>query len=340
MKRINEQQLHRLLQSIQSVTIAVYGDFCLDAYWILDPRGGEISVETGIQAEAVKYHYYSLGGAANVVANVAALNPAQIHAVGVIGDDIFGREMVRQLQTLSVDTRGMVIQSEQFDTMTYGKRYVGDQEKPRIDFGYLNKRAPATDMKIIEHLKQLLPQVDVLIFNQQVLNSLPNSVFFEQSNALFANHPEKIVLLDTRHYGARFSHISRKANAVEAAQLNNISAKPDDTFSDEQVLQFAEHLFQTDNKPVFITRGEHGIVIATNDGVEQIPGIRVSGPIDPVGAGDTVISALALALGAGFHPRYAAALANLAAAVTIQKRFQTGTANAEEILAVYHKTFE
>jgi len=40
----------------------VYGDFCVDAYWILDPKGGEISVETGLQTEAVRRHYYTLGG--------------------------------------------------------------------------------------------------------------------------------------------------------------------------------------------------------------------------------------------------------------------------------------
>ena len=45
-------------------------------------------------------------------------------------------------------------------------------------------------------------------------------------------------------------------------------------------------------------------------------------------------SALALCLGAGVPPAEAAEFANFAAAVTVQKLFQTGTANGEEILAV------
>jgi phosphoglycolate phosphatase-like HAD superfamily hydrolase len=68
--------------------------------------------------------------------------------------------------------------------------------------------------------------------------------------------------------------------------------------------------------------------------VHQVPGIQLMKKLDPVGAGDTVTSALALCLGAGVSPAEAAELANFAAAVTVQKLFQTGTASGEEILQV------
>jgi len=38
------ERIQELLKKIESVQIAVYGDFCLDAYWMLHPKGGEISV--------------------------------------------------------------------------------------------------------------------------------------------------------------------------------------------------------------------------------------------------------------------------------------------------------
>ena len=66
----------------------------------------------------------------------------------------------------------------------------------------------------------------------------------------------------------------------------------------------------------------------------EIPGIQLLKKLDPVGAGDTVTSALALCLGARVPPAEAAEFANFAAAVTVQKLFQTGTAGGEEILAV------
>ena len=88
--------VQQILDKITKVKVAVYGDLCLDAYWILNPQGGEISVETGLQTQVVNSHYYSLGGASNIIANVAALKPAYIQAIGVIGNDIFGRELIPQ----------------------------------------------------------------------------------------------------------------------------------------------------------------------------------------------------------------------------------------------------
>ena len=49
---MNEQRLREILEQIKNVEVAVYGDFCLDAYWMLDPQGSEVSVETGLLAQA------------------------------------------------------------------------------------------------------------------------------------------------------------------------------------------------------------------------------------------------------------------------------------------------
>ena len=95
-------------------------------------------------------HYYSLGGASNVVANLAALKPKKIQVIGVIGDDIFGRELRRQFDALGVDTTHLVVQREDFDTVAFGKPYLEETEEPRIDFGFFNKRSEATDRALLE----------------------------------------------------------------------------------------------------------------------------------------------------------------------------------------------
>lgn len=326
------KQLKQILERITHVKVAVYGDFALDAYWFLDPRGGEISAETGLPSQAVKKHYYTLGGAANVVANLAALEPAQIKVIGVIGPDIFGREMIRQFDELGVNHEWLVIQQENFDTVTFSKIILDGKEQPRIDFGFFNQRSPETDDKIIAGIAEALGQCDALIFNQQVPNSLSNEKFIHDANALFDQCDDKIVLLDTRHYGHRFKNIYRKTNAVEAARLNGIAVNLFDQLSLEATKSHGQKLFSESGKPVFITRGADGILAVDKTGVHEIPGIRFNKPIDPVGAGDTVVSALALCLGAGFSPAEAAEFANLAAAVTVQKLFMTGTASGKEIL--------
>ena len=182
---MKQQRIKEILAQIKKVKIAVYGDFCIDAYWLLDPRGSEVSLETGLQARAVGKHYYSLGGASNVVANLVALEPATIQVIGAVGDDIFGRELRRQFHEMNVDTKFLVVQKENFDTVTFGKPYLEDKELPRIDFGFFNKRSKETDDKLLKSLRSALQNCDALIFNQQVPGSFTNTEFIDQANKLF-----------------------------------------------------------------------------------------------------------------------------------------------------------
>jgi len=330
---LSAPRVREILARIARVNVAVCGDFCLDAYWMLDPRGGEVSAETGLPAQAVGRHYCSLGGAANVVANVAALKPARIRAIGVIGDDIFGRELLRQLHGLGADTAGMVVQHGRFDTVTYGKRYGEDGESPRLDFGFFNERSPETDAAVLAHLRQAIEQCDAVIFNQQVPGGL-SEAFIGGLNALADAYPQKIVVCDSRHYGTRFRRIHRKTNDAEAARLNGIALEPSVHPSLAELESYATRLFAESGRPVFITRGARGILTVADTGVHLEPGIQLLAKTDTVGAGDTVTSALALCLGAGLSPAEAAGFANFAAAVTVQKLYRTGTASPEEVLAV------
>jgi len=331
---MNQHRIREILARITDVTVAVYGDFCLDAYWMLDPRGSEVSEETGLHARAVARHCYSLGGASNVVANLAALKPKAIQVIGVVGDDIFGRELRRQFGELGIDTTHLVIQRENFDTVTFGKPYREDVEEPRIDFGFFNKRSAATDQALLKGIRHALQTADSLIVNQQVPGSITNEGFIDEANRLFAEFPGKVVLLDSRHFGEKFKGIYRKTNEREAARLNGVHIGHDETVPADDVRKYAKALYGQFNRPVFLTRGARGLLAVDGDGIHEIPGIQLLKKLDPVGAGDTVTSALALCLGAGVPPAEAAEFANFAAAVTVQKLFQTGTANGEEILAV------
>ncbi|MCU0914949.1 MAG: PfkB family carbohydrate kinase [Planctomycetes bacterium] len=331
---MNQQRIREILAQIEKVTVAVYGDFCLDAYWMLDPKGSEVSEETGLHARAVARHYYSLGGASNVVANLAALKPQKILVIGVIGDDIFGRELRRQFDQLGIDTTHLVIQREGFDTVAFGKPYLEEVEEPRIDFGFFNRRSAATDRALLDGIRHALQTADALIANQQVPGGITNLGFIDEANRLFHEFPDKVVLLDSRHYGDKFQHIYRKTNDREAARLNGVQVGRDETVPLADMRKYADNLYRKFHRPVFLTRGPRGIVAADSGGVHEIPGIQLLKKLDPVGAGDTVTSALALCLGAGVPPVEAAEFANLAAAVTVQKLFQTGTASGAEILDV------
>lgn len=332
---MNKDNIKRILERISNVHISVYGDFCIDAYWFLDPNGSEISVETGLKGDAVARQAYSLGGAANTVANLAALKPASISTIGVIGDDIFGHEMIRQFNALGVNTDELNVQKNNYDTVTFGKRFINGQEQPRLDFGFYNKRSRESDKKILKSIRNAIQSEDAVILNQQVPDSIPDLTFIDRINGFIEEFPESTVLLDSRDYGTQFNRVILKINEVECARMNGLKAKPGDTFDLTMVKDLASKLHVKTGKPVFVTRGPHGILAIDTNGCNEIAGINLSGELDTVGAGDTTISALALAMAAKTPPAEAAEFANLAAGVTVQKLHTTGTASGEEILHLF-----
>ncbi len=324
--------ISEIIGRINDVKIAVYGDFCLDAYWTMNPAGSEVSVETGLQAESVASQIYSPGGAGNVLANVAALKPKEIKVIGVIGNDIHGRELSRQLQQLGADTSALTIQKDNFETYTYTKKILEGKEQPRIDFGLNNVRTIETDSEILKNIRHALENYDVLIFNQQVQGSLNNRSFIDGANKLLKEFDDKIVILDSRHYNGEFENVHRKVNEIEAAVLLGKKVNPRDFIPFSQIKKNGTEIYNQYNKPTFVTCGSRGILAFDKSGISEIPGIMLHKKLDTVGAGDTTISALALCLAAGVKPADAAAFANFAAAVTVQKLYTTGTATAEEIL--------
>ncbi len=96
----------------------------------------------------------------------------------------------------------------------------------------------------------------------------------------------------------------------------------------------AEQLFARSGKPVFVSRGQRGVIVADRAGSHAVPGLHLPGPVDPVGAGDSMLAGIAAATAAGRSPREAAIFGNFSAAVTTRKLFQTGRATPAEILAI------
>jgi rfaE bifunctional protein kinase chain/domain len=331
---MDQSRIKDISHKITSVKIAVYGDFCLDCYWIMDKRGSEVSIETGLQAEAVNQHYYTPGGAANVVANLSALHPAVIKVIGVVGNDLHGRELTRQLGALGADTSSLFVQTNHFNTYSYLKKIVGGREEPRIDFGVYNERSTETDTSILEALESALQEYDAVIFNQQVTGSITHEAFIEEANRLFVKYNDKIVMLDSRHFNHRFSNTYLKANDREIASLAGKKVNPDETIPVSDVKEYGLDIFKKSGKPVFVTCGERGITAFDRNGSYEVPGLQLKNKLDTVGAGDTALSAITLCLAAGVPVDEAAAFANFAAAVTVQKLYTTGTASAEEILRI------
>jgi sugar/nucleoside kinase (ribokinase family) len=125
-----------------------------------------------------------------------------------------------------------------------------------------------------------------------------------------------------------------KLNAKEAARLTEGIGGVDGTAPARPLRSSAQAIAARTGKPVFVTRGDAGILLYDGSRYAELPAVPLSAPIDTVGAGDTALSGIAACIAAGGSPIEAAELANLAAAVTVKKLKETGAATPEEILRV------
>lgn len=324
--------LETALAPIAEVKAAVMGDFCLDAYWLLDAESVELSVETGLPVRRVRAQRYSLGGAGNVVANLCDLGVKSVRAIGVIGTDLFGAEMLRLMEARGVQTQGTMVADSEWQTMVYSKPCAGPVEESRIDFGAFNTLGAKTIDALIAALEGVAAACDVVILNQQVPAGVSTAQVIDRINGVIAKFSKTRFIVDARHHPHLYRGAILKLNAGEAAAC--LGKDRDGAYSEAEVRRIVLSLSEKTGTTVFLTRGENGILVADGGKVEEVPGIQVLGDTDTVGAGDTVVAALAASLGSGQEPLVAARLANTAAMVTVQKLQTTGTATPEEILAV------
>ncbi len=326
--------LAQLLGRFGSASIAVFGDFCVDSYWSIDPDERELSIETGLPVRRVRQQRCSLGGAGNVVANLVDLGVGRVLPVGLIGADLFGRQMLDLVACLKVPTEGLLSCQSDWQTLAYCKPCVADRELNRIDFGAWNVLAPENIDVLAETLRTAAHSASLVVLNQQLPQGVSTLAMIERINAVIADCPNCRFIVDSRHRPELYRGASLKLNAHEAARLLGTPHALEERIGAAAAREMAGELSARTGQPVFVTRGENGIVAAEADRCIEFPGIQITERTDPVGAGDTALAALSAALAVGADVARAAELANIAASITVRKLQTTGTATPAEILSV------
>lgn len=320
--------------------LLVVGDFFLDNYLSIDPALSETSLETGLEAYQVVEIRHSPGAAGTVVSNLRAMDVAVL-AVGVIGCDGAGFDLRQDLHRLGVTTAGLIESPERF-TPTYTKpmRRTGpgraEQELNRLDIKNRRPLPPDLEAAVINRLEALVPTVNGVIIADQVpernCGVITDGVRAALARLAAAN-PDTPFVADSRVRIGEFARIGLKPNIHEAQAALTAAGQATISGADDIATGRAcgLALFEKNHRPVFITLGANGIMAVSEAGVVHVPGIPVSGPIDVVGAGDSVMAGLAAALSAGARPAEAAVVGNLAASVTIQQLGTTGTASRAQL---------
>lgn len=331
---LSRETVAAILERISSSRIAVLGDYCLDIYWFVDAARSEKSLETGLPTHPVREQRHSLGGAGNVVHNLVAAGCRNVRALGVAGNDPWGRELIRLLGLLGVNTEDILIQEQNWSTLAYNKPYIERKESSRFDFGNFNELSHDTTGALLQRCRDQIPKADVVILNQQVRQGIHTMEFREGLAELMKESGDRTFIVDSRHFSDSYTGAHMKINDHEAARLCGVLRSPEEMVLREETLSAARTLYSRFQRPVFVTRGSRGIVVADQDGLCEIPGIQVLGPVDTVGAGDSALAGISLALAAGCDTLEAAQFGNFLAGVTIQKLDQTGTASPGEILSI------
>jgi phosphoglycolate phosphatase-like HAD superfamily hydrolase len=147
-------------------------------------------------------------------------------------------------------------------------------------------------------------------------------------NALISRHSRTLFIVDSRDHAGSFPRAALKLNLQEAA---HILGEDTGALTVDDASRLATALEARQHRPVFVTRGECGLVLAVDGELYDIPGIELPGPIDAVGAGDTALAALAAAFAVGASPLEAGAIANMAAAISTRQVLTTGAATPAQL---------
>jgi len=342
--------LRRILNKLPDISIAVVGDFFLDRYLIIESSLAEKSVETGLTAHQVVAKRLSPGAAGTVVGNLRALGIGRVVCFGVIGADGEGYELKKALGRIGAVTRGTLIESASRFTPCYTKPMLRtdgvERELERIDIKNRERTPTRLESAMLRRLEALLPGLDGIVIADQVQERNCGVVTDRVRDWLAeaaARRPDVIFLADSRVRIGEFRNVFVKPNMFEAVDAVRGKARLDEAadvrkFSLEEAVSCALELKKRTGKPVFMTAQENGLFVV-DERATQVPAVRVEGPIDPVGAGDSCTAGIVSALCAGASLTDAALLGNLVASVTVQKIGTTGTATPAEVLARFEEHF-
>jgi D-beta-D-heptose 7-phosphate kinase/D-beta-D-heptose 1-phosphate adenosyltransferase len=307
--------LQSLVDRFAGRRLLVLGDLMLDHY--LWGHCERISPEAPVPVVEVQKESSSLGGAGNVAANLTAL-AAEPVLVGLVGDDERAQKLFEAFAARGVDTRAIVRDGSRPTTMKT-RIIAHSQQVVRADWeSRADVEGPALQA-LLATLERELPRCHGLIVSDYGKGVVTRPVL-EKALAL-ARAKKLRVSVDPKE-----SHIdSYRSVSILTPNQHEAGYVMGQRITDEASLLHVGWGLQKrlDADAVLVTRGPDGMSLFERTGrATHLPTVARE-VFDVTGAGDTVVSVVALALAAGADYPEACYLANHAAGVVIR---EVGTA--------------
>jgi D-beta-D-heptose 7-phosphate kinase/D-beta-D-heptose 1-phosphate adenosyltransferase len=301
--------------------ILVIGDLMIDHY--LWGKCERISPEAPVQVVAIEKETAVLGGAGNVIHNLAALG-ATVSVYSVVGDDSNANELKSMLENIEVDTAHLVVQKGR-DTSKKSRIIASQQQVVRYDKESTEDISNASQIAIIENFKKHITSYEMVLLSDYGKGVLTDEL--TRTLIDIANENGKKVLVDPKgkdytKYSGAYLLTPNKKEAIEASSIE-IKDK-------ESLLEAISKLKNECQLSIgLITLSEDGIAIL-DDKLRTHPTVARE-VYDVTGAGDTVIASLGFSLACGYDIDKAVKFANLAAGVVVGK-IGSATATLNEII--------
>ncbi len=336
-------RLKRLIPRLRGKRIGVLGDLMLDRY--LWGTASRLSPEAAVPVVDFVEQSECLGGAGNVAANIAALG-ARVEAFGVTGNDEPGHALQKCLRAANIGDKGIIADSKRVTTVK--TRIIAKHHHVvRVDRERREPLRAETQEKLLRFLFGALKHLDALVLSDYDKGLITDDF---ADRVLSAAHQLKVPVFvkpkTSRLYAYRGARVI-VCNAKEAGFYVTRALAEDKSVGEAGRALLAHFGCGA----VVITRGEKGMSLFEESSPRHIhipatglevtyarvgqPGIERGATgrqvFDLTGAGDTVLSVLALASAAGATLADAARLANAAAGVVVSK-LGTASVSAKELV--------
>lgn len=299
-----------LLENFSKVKVLVIGDVMLDRYCWGSVR--RISPEAPVPVVSLNQETFVAGGAANVAANIAGLG-ATPFLVGIVGADIEAEMLSTVLADGDVSAK-FLIPFKQRQTTVKTRIIAHQQQVVRLD---RENCKPLTNQDVeivLKKIEQVWDEIEIVIISDYAKGFLTEELLARLITT--AKNKQKSVLVDPKgqnylKYKGATLLTPNKSEAAAACKLDE---------DEPHIIETAGKrlLSEIKTQAVLITQGENGMTLFEK-GQKSIK-IKASARkvYDVTGAGDTVISCLAVALAAGADFAEAAKISNIAAGAVVE----------------------
>ena len=305
--------MHDLIEKIkrfEKKRILVIGDLILDQYVIGSCL--RISPEAPFPVLKVEEEKNIVGGAGNTANNLRCLG-AEPFLISVVGSDIWGGLVKKELETLNI--QHSLLLSEHNKTIRKERIFSqGQQAGPRIDRSDKINLAEEEKSFILNEFHKNLESSEVVVISDYAKGTLCPELLEEIIK--ISKKAGKIIIIDPRpenapsYRGASFV----TPNFKEACKIASLELD----FNLENSKKLAKLLNEKMQSVVVLTLSELGILFFDGTNFNHFPTFK-RGIRDVSGAGDSVVAALAFSLSNNLSIGESLSFANHVGGVVVEK---------------------